>query len=365
MKIEKKHIYTGAVVLLAVGLMLIKNWDRINNPWTRDGMVKANIIQIAPRVTGPIVELNVKDNQAVKKGDLLFKIDRRTYQAAYNKAKAQLDQTGGNVTGMENQLEGLEANIRSAKAKVKKAQSNLEKAESSLRTKKEEYDRQVAMLEREATSKKAMQQSQLNYELAVQQKSIAEAGQLEANSALISAKAKLEQAKAQLGELGDENPQIRTALAAFEQAKLNLEFTDVYAPADGYITNLKLRVGTQVVSNKPVVALVDINSYWIAGYFKETSLSGMKVGDKAIVTLMSDTDNPLDGYVESIGWGIAQKDGSTGVDLLPNVSPTFEWIRLAQRIPVKIRLDDANEIDLRVGSTASVIVLSNNNLREE
>ncbi len=356
MKINRKYIYTGSVVLIAILLLLYKNWSRINNPWTRDGKVRATVIQIAPRVTGPVVKLHLEDNQFVKKGDLLFEIDDRTYRAAYDQAKAQLDQTGGNVTGMENQIEGLEANVRSARASVRQANSNLQQAESSLRTKKEEYDRQVAMLERNATSQKAMQQAQLNYEVAEQQKFMALDGQIQAQAALVRAQSQLDQARAQLGEMGDQNPQIRAAIAAFTQAELNLEFTKVYAPADGYITNLNILEGSQVVASHPVLALVDVSSFWIEGYFKETSLDGISSGNKATVTLMTDTGNPLQGYVESIGWGIAQQDGSTGVNLLPNVSPTFEWIRLAQRIPVKIRLTDMDNVSLRVGTTASVLV---------
>jgi len=353
---KQKYILTGSIVLIAILLVLYKNWSRINNPWTRDGKVRATIIQIAPRVTGPIVKLYLEDNQLVQKGDLMFEIDDRTYQAAYDQAKAQLDQTGGNVTGMENQIEGLEANVRSARASVRQANSNLQQAESNLRTQKEEYDRQVAMLERNATSKKAMQQSQLNYEIAEQKKVMALEGQIQAQSALVRAQSQLDQAKAQLGDLGDQNPQMRSAMAAFEQAELNLEFTKVYAPTDGYITNLNLLEGSHVVANQPVLALVDINSYWVEGYFKETSLEGISAGNKASITLMSDTGNPLEGYVESIGWGISQQDGSTGVNLLPNVSPTFEWIRLAQRIPVKIRLTNPQAVNLRVGTTASVLV---------
>ena len=356
MKIDRKYILTGSVVLIAILLVVYKNWSRINNPWTRDGKVRATVIQIAPRVTGPIVNLPLKDNQFVRKGDLLFEIDQRTYKAAYEQAKAQLDQTGGNVSGMENQIEGLEANVRSARASILQANSNLEQAESNLRTQKIEYDRQVAMLERNATSKKAMQQAQLNYEIAEQKKVMAQQGQVQAQAAIVQAQSSLDQTRSQLGEMGDQNPQIRSAVAAFTQAELNLEFTKVFAPTDGYITNLNLLEGSQVVANQPVMALVDVNSFWVEGYFKETSLKGLSTGNKAVVTLMSDTGNPLPGYVESIGWGISQQDGSTGVNLLPNVSPTFEWIRLAQRIPVKIRLTNMKDISLRVGTTASVLV---------
>ncbi|MCK5383644.1 MAG: HlyD family secretion protein, partial [Gammaproteobacteria bacterium] len=137
------------------------------------------------------------------------------------------------------------------------------------------------------------------------------------------------------------------------------EFTRIKAPVDGYVTNLNLRIGSQAVTNQPALALVDINSYWVHGFFKENSIEDIREGNKAIVTLMSYPDTPLEGYVDSLGWGIAQQDGSTGDDLLPNVSATFEWIRLAQRVPVRIHLVDVpDNVALRVGTTASVLVMT-------
>ena len=158
---------------------------------------------------------------------------------------------------------------------------------------------------------------------------------------------------------GDANASLREARAALEQAELNLEFTRVRASVDGYVTNLNLRLGSQGVANQPALALVDVNSYWVHGFFKETLVEHIGKGDKAIVTLMSYPDKPVTGRVDSLGWGIAQEDGSTGEDLLPNVSPTFEWIRLAQRVPVRIHLDELPEgIELRVGTTGSVLVMT-------
>ncbi|OCH19682.1 HlyD family secretion protein [Aliivibrio sp. 1S128] len=148
----------------------------------------------------------------------------------------------------------------------------------------------------------------------------------------------------------------RDAATANQQAvELNLDFTKVYAPVDGYITNLNLRIGAQVIANQPVVALIDENSFWIEGFFKENDLQGVAANDKAYVTLLMNDKYTLSGKVLSIGFGIAKLDGSTGNDLLPTVNPNFQWIRLAQRIPVKIKLNNVpKEIQLRVGMTASV-----------
>ena len=185
------------------------------------------------------------------------------------------------------------------------------------------------------------------------------AGLLESQAALNQAVARFSKAQADLGATGDDNAQIRAATASVRQAELNLEFAQVRAPVDGYVTNLKLRLGSQAVTNQPALALVDINSYWIDGFFKENSIERMRKGNRAVVTLMSYPDRPLEGRVNSIGWGIAQDDGSTGYDLLPNISPTFEWIRLAQRVPVRIQLDTVpDDVQLREGTTASVLVIT-------
>lgn len=151
---------------------------------------------------------------------------------------------------------------------------------------------------------------------------------------------------------------VQLAQANVEEAQLNLKFTKVYAPTTGYITNFNLRTGSQVVANTPVVALIDEESFWIEGYFKETDLVGVESSNKALVTLMMHNDILLEGHIKSIGFGIAKQDGSTGNDLLPNVNPNFQWIRLAQRIPVKVKLDKVpEELQLRVGMTASIKII--------
>ncbi|MGF1744799.1 HlyD family secretion protein [Vibrio minamisatsumaniensis] len=151
---------------------------------------------------------------------------------------------------------------------------------------------------------------------------------------------------------------VALAKANVEEAHLNLEYTKVYAPTNGYITNLNLREGSQVVANTPVVALIDEDSFWIEGYFKETDLVNVSPNDKALVTLMMHNNIQLEGHIKSIGFGIATQDGSTGHDLLPNVNPNFQWIRLAQRIPIKVALDNVpKDLQLRVGMTASIKII--------
>src|SRR5262249_18486090 len=150
-------------------------------------------------------------------------------------------------------------------------------------------------------------------------------------------------------------PRLRRAEADLELAELNLNFTKVSAPVDGYITNLQVQVGDSAVANQPIVAVIDSNSFYVEAFFRETFVGNLQDGNRAVVTLMSYPDTPLEGRIESIGWGIAQQNGSTGFQLLPSVKPTFEWIRLAQRIPVIVRLEKVSgNVKLRAGTTASV-----------
>lgn len=329
----------------------------INNPWTRDGQVRAEIIQIAPRVSGPVVELAIRDNQMVAQGDLLFRIDPRTFQAAVDAARARLETTGDSVKALEQQAEGARAAVEAALASIEQAKSGVAAAQATVEQTQSEFERQQALLAKRSTSQKSVEAAKANYEVSQQRKKSADSQLVSANAALAEARASLAQAEAQLGALGDANPQVRAALAAVYQAELNLEFTEVRASVDGYVTNLNVRIGTQAVANQPMLALVDINSYWIDGFFRENVIEDIQPGNKAAVTLMSYPDHTIEGYVDSLGWGIAQKDGSTGYNLLPNVSPTFEWIRLAQRIPVRVHLGELPEgVELRVGTTCSVLV---------
>lgn len=260
-----------------------------DSPWTRDGQVRANIIQITPRVTGQITEINVMDNAYVKKDELLFKVDQRTYQVALSKALASQHQ---------------------AMALLKKS--------------KDEANRSNDLVQRSDGALSTLTLN--NLENAV------------------------EIAKANLA----------IANAVVDDAQLKLEYTSVVAPTDGYIANLNFQVGSQVIANTPVVALIDAHSFWVEGFFKETDLVGVSKNNKAQVMLLSNENQIIEGVVDSIGFGIATTDGTTGDSMLPNVNPNFQWIRLAQRLPVKIKLTKLPEnVQLRVGITASVKIIKN------
>ena len=359
MMLEKKYIWTGLIVGLAILAALYKYWDYVTNPWTRNGQVRAKVVQITPRVSGRIVDLAVKDNQFVNEGDLLFQIDPRTYKANLEQAQAQFDKTKDSYYAQEKNVEAAKAQIEVTRTRITQASSKIKELNAQILKNKAELERQKELLPKKATSQKSLDRARANYDVSVQQRNGAEASVAEAEANLIEAEANLAEAKANLGALGDANASIRESRAKIEDAKLNLGFTTVIAPADGYVTNLNLWLGSQAVTNQPAMAFVDANSYWVDGFFKENTIEHMRKGNKAIITLMSYPNSPIEGHVDSLGWGIAQQDGSTGTDLLPNVSPIFEWIRLAQRVPVRIHLDKVpDDVKLRVGTTASVLVVT-------
>lgn len=152
--------------------------------------------------------------------------------------------------------------------------------------------------------------------------------------------------------------QIQVAEENLRSARLNLSYTKIYASVDGYVSNIDFQIGSQAVANNPILALVDSNSFWVFGYFRESEIGTIDIGDPARVTLMAYPDQPLSGSVESLGWGIAPDDGNTGFNLLPSIKPVFQWIRLAQRIPVRIKLEELPAgVELRFGLTASVMIL--------
>jgi multidrug resistance efflux pump len=287
MKIIPAKLFNYVTTLTVVGVALwaaISLYVRyVENPWTRDGQVRANVVGIAPRVSGPIIQVAVRDNQQVKKGDLLFEIDPEDFQA-------QVDIATGQV----------------------------QNGEASYVQQKQNLDRQTDLYR---THVNALQDFQ------------------NAQDSFAAAQAQLASAKANL-----------------ELAKLNLGYTKVFAPVDGYVTNMNTSPGTYVTAGVQLIALVDTSSYWVAGYFKETQLLHIRVGQKAVITMIGYEKQPFEGVVRSVGWGIYVQDGSgtTGTDLLPSVSPTIDWVRLPQRFPVRVQVSGQTPIPLRIGQTVSV-----------
>jgi multidrug resistance efflux pump len=154
---------------------------------------------------------------------------------------------------------------------------------------------------------------------------------------------------------------LNAARANLQQSELNLSYTKVYAPVDGYLTNVNTSPGAYVHTGDQLLALVDSSSFWIAAYFKETQLLSIKPARTVRMTLMGHHDEPFEGKVDSVAWGIFVQDGSGGTStgLLAAVTQTVDWVRLPQRFPVRIQITGKPPIPLRIGQTVTVAVLPN------
>jgi len=356
---KRKLLFTSIVLLLAMGVLVIKYWYYVTNPWTRDGQVRAQVIQITPRVTGPIVKLPVYDNQFVTAGQLLFQIDPRTFVTSLKLARAELDKTRDDIEALGKEVEASLAVKKLRITAVKQSSVVIEEIAARVRETEAQFKRAKELVSKGAMSQRALEAAQANYEVAQAKYDETKLNMLEARAAAEKAEADLAKAQANLGAHGELNPRLRSSQAKVREAELNLKFTQVRAPVDGYVTNLNLRLGSQAVADQAALALIDVNSFWVHGFFRENYIESIQPGDRAVVTLMTYPDTPIEGRVESLAWGISQDDDSVGDKLLPSISPTFEWIRLAQRVPVRVRLITVPDtIKLRVGTTASVMVMT-------
>ena len=285
----KKPLLTlGRVVLtlLVVTFAAVLVWQMVVYymfaPWTRDGHIRADVIQIAPDVSGLIQKVEVHDNQTVKRGDVLFTIDQDRFSLALRQAKATLG-------------------------------------------------------ERQETLAQASREAQRNRKL----------GNLVAAEQLEESQSREARARSAVSE----------AQVAVDTAQLNLDRSVVRSPVDGYLNDRAPRNHEFVTAGRPVLSVVDSASYHVDGYFEETKLGGIQIGDAVDIRVMGDNTR-LRGHVQSFAAGIEDRDRSSGANLLPNVNPAFSWVRLAQRIPVRIAFDEVPQ-DFRMiaGRTATVSII--------
>ena len=268
----------AAATLLA--FMMWKHYAQ--TPWTRDGRVRADVVQIAPDVSGPVSRVAVRDNHWVNRGDVLYAIDPHWLTLAVASAQAEVE------------------------------------------------SRRHEMVMRQDAARRRAQ-----IKAAISSEDLQQTGSA-ANVAVAN---------------------YHGALAALELAELNLSHATVRAPVSGYITHLRLRPGDYATAGETKVAIVDAHSFWVVGYFEETKLRHIRVGDTAHIVLMG-YDPVIAGHVESIGHGIGDNNDETGGLGLPDVEPTFSWVRLAQRVPVRIHIDALPKgIELVAGLSASVEVV--------
>jgi multidrug resistance efflux pump len=284
----KKTWFSAGQILLTLIVVVVAAlvlWRIVNyymfSPWTRDGHVRADVIQVAPDVGGLITSVDVADNQPVKQGQVLFVIDQARYTLS-----------------------------------LRLAQAALEQRKATLAQAKREYARNIAL------------------------------GNLVASETMEESRTRVEQGEA---SVADGQVQVDTA-------KLNLQRTTVVSPVDGYLNDRAPRVGEYVSAGRAVLSVVDLHSFRVDGYFEETRLHGIHIGQPVEIIVMGES-RPLRGHVQSIVAAIEDRDRQASPNLLPNVNPAFSWVRLAQRIPVRVALDEVpDDFRMIAGRTATVAV---------
>jgi multidrug resistance efflux pump len=302
-------------------------------------------------------------------------------KAGVTTAQSQIDETQAGIESTKAAIKEAKAGVSSARAMIAQSSAQLEQAQREAARAKRLADSKAGSVEdAEAkaaavkayqaqldSAKAGLQQAEATLDKANAAESeaqsqlvIAQNGLIEAEAAVASAIASEDQAKANLGEPGEANVRIRSAKVQLEQAKLNLGWTSIRAPSDGYVTNMSLQTSTFVSAGTPFVAFVDASTFRVDAYFQETKLKNIQLGDRAIITIMGYNDRQIEGEVESIGYAItppnvAQTDGPNY--LVPTIQPSFDWIRLAQRVPVRIRFTQIPEdLHLVAGTTASIAI---------
>lgn len=313
------------IVLVTLAVLLGGGWYwRFHQLYaeTEDAYVGAHVVQVSSQVTGPAIMVPVKNNQYVRKGGLLFEIDPAPYQIAVARARAQLALARQN-TG------GAGAEVQAARAQVAQMQAQLQNAISNTR-------RTAALVKDKFLSR------QLGEDALTQQRT--------AEAALHAAEAKLAQAESNLD--ASNTSQLKLAQANLAQAELNLSYTKVYAPTDGYVTNLSLQPGTSVTAGQPQFAFVESGDYWVDANFKETDFEHIRAGQQAKVVVDMYPGHPFQGVVESLSSG-----SGAAFSLLPPQNATGNWVKVTQRVPVRVRiLNPDPRQPLRIGTTATVTI---------
>lgn len=332
-------IYTVIVLLIAAALSRAMWGVYMEGPWTRDGTVRAYIAGVTPEVSGTVIELKVTDNQFVHANDLLMRIDPTNYVNAVRSAEATLQQARANAANIDAEIALQAAQISASEAQVAQVKATLVFARQQA-TRYQELSQSVAG---------SIQNAQ-QYQSQLHQQEAALAG---AEAALAAAQKRVESLKAQRAAA---DAAIAQASAQLDQAKVNLERTQLRSPVNGWVTNLLVSKGDFASAGKRLISVVDADSFWVDGYFEETSLVGIRVGDPARVKLMGHSE-VLHGHVASVARAIRVANAEPSVEGVATVDPIFTWVRLAQRIPVRIHLDQVPpDVILSAGMTATVEV---------
>lgn len=322
-KIVKISISSLILLSIALGAGYWMHYSQLH-PSTNDAYVQAHTANIAPQVTGLISQVLVQNHEKVSKGQLLFTIDPTPFKVAFQKAQANLQET-------RQSMQALQAQIKAQQSVVTERQAEL------INTQKESK-RTLALVKKNYFS-------QASGDAAISKLKVAQA-------ALTASQNQLEQTRQQLGKTGNDNAQMKEAQAAVKSALLNLTYTKVYAPADGYLANLTLQPGNPVTAYQGLFSIVKTNNWWISANFKETHLDRIKVGQPVTIELDMYPNHVFHGHVASFNPG-----SGTSFALLPPENATGNWVKVTQRFPVWINVDDTNaQYPFLMGASCTVTV---------
>jgi multidrug efflux system membrane fusion protein len=384
-----RRILIGVVIAAALSL-LVSIYQVDLHPRTDDANVWANYIEIAPEVSGRLVQLPVKDNAFVKKGDLLFVIDPRPYEYALQQALADqelleqqiiderrkiaaqnsaVDAAGAAVHVSKTGIQTAVSSIDLAKAAVVRAQAAKATAEARLKYATNDLNRIQPLLQKQYVTVDQVDQANTAMRVAQGNYDESQAALGQAHASLDEAILRHEQAgntavesQARLGQAVHTVDRVETLLAQrpakaakVDSARLDLERTQVPSPFDAYVTNMNISEGAYAHPGSPIFTLIDTRNWYVIANYRESKLKNIRIGSSVDVYLMGHPDRRFKGHVESIGYGVFPEDGKVSGGL-PNIERTLNWVHLSARFPVRIHIDDPDSILFRIGATAVTVV---------
>ena len=378
-------VFAGAVISLACAVFFTEQ-----HPRTDDASVRANFIGVVPEVSGLLVQLPIKDNAFVKKGDLLFEIDPRPYQYALQQAlsdqealeqqiideerriAAEHSAVDAAAAGLHQSTTGVRtagSGIDMAKATVVRAQAAVAAAEAQLKLATNNVNRiepllakQYVTVEQVDQTRTTVRVAQGNFDEAQAALSQAQAQETEAELRHLEAGATAEASQAKLSQAVHTIDTVETLksmrpakAAKVDGARLDLERCRVVAPFDAYVTNMNISEGAYARPGTPIFTIIDTRTWYVIANYREAKLKHIQIGDHVDVFLMGHPDRKFNGVVESVGFGVFPEDGGVA-DGLPNIDRTLNWVHLSSRFPVRVRVQDPDLNLFRIGSTAVTVV---------
>ena len=328
--------FIGIAVMIGAVLLVFWVWNIIErHPRTDDAIALANVIGIAPRVSGPIIKLNVQDNQQVKEGDVLFEIDPADYQL-------QLENTMAALASLDQQIEVARSQDETLKYEVKAAEAGVEQAKAQLKQTTDTFNRLQPLLPKGFATADDLDKAETAVKVAA--------------ATLATEEQRLNQAKVALSSLPTLQAQRPGAVAATNLAALNLSYCKVVAPFPGKVINLDISVGQYVSVGASVFSLLDLRHWYVLANFREREISRFTTGSRAEVYLLSAPNRRFAGRVEGIGWAVAPRDEINLTLGVPDVPRELNWVHIAQRFPVRIEVENPDLELFRSGASAVAII---------